>query len=176
MVFVREGDLARSLKLCIPWSYQCGFASLSSQQGNGLIRRTRQFMSNNLQLTVSARVASFPISLKRIRVARLQITAMPFIEAVNELKATHTPNYDTYMKRRKLLELDRLLQAEKPVGFAGPVASPSVWSEGTLKINKVTYELKPAEILEIEGALQAFKSIPASLLLPLTAAGCQLRC
>lgn len=84
---------------------------------------------------------------------------MPYIAPAYDFKTSHSPDFNTYLKRREFLASRGVDRAEIPTGFPLHTDSQSVWSGSSLDIKKLTHSLAPLEIQEIEEALRFFKGI-----------------
>lgn len=85
------------------------------------------------------------------------LATMPHFESLDDLKISPSPTFTQYQRRRDLLASHDLERAELPAGFPLHTNSPSVWSGGSLDIEKLAIDLTHAEIQEIEEALHSFK-------------------
>ncbi len=82
---------------------------------------------------------------------------MPYIESSDDLRTTHSPDWDRYQRRLKILESWGTRRVELPSSFPSQNQSPSVWSGSDIDFETLTHSLSRAEIEEIEEALRTFK-------------------
>jgi len=90
---------------------------------------------------------------------------MPYIESSDDLRTTHSPDWDRYQRRREAIQsrgAGRTEPSALPAGFPSRAQSASVWSGGDIDFGKLTLRLSPAEIDEIEEALRLFKRMRLS--------------